>query len=134
MLLAGRCWSFQELGFGGVGVDGIQGAEGVDEGGSGVHGHGYAEGFGDFFFGGTGFEGGVGVEGDAAVATRGDGYGDRDELTDFFAEERVFGIGVRESLVALERIGGEFGEFGNDFGKTCLVRVPIEKQMSLRGG
>jgi len=38
-----------------LGVDGVEGAEGVDESGAGVHGHGHAEGFGDFVFGGAGF-------------------------------------------------------------------------------
>lgn len=85
-----------------MGVDGVEGAERVNEGGAGVHGHSYAEGFGDFLFGGTGFEGGVGVEGDAAIAAGGDGDSDRDELADFLAEERCFGVGGGESLVALE--------------------------------
>jgi hypothetical protein len=78
-LQTGR-WS---LGFAGVGLDGVEGAERVDEGGTGVHGHGDAEGFGDFLFCSAGFEGAVGMEGDTAVAMRGDGYGNGDELTGF---------------------------------------------------
>jgi hypothetical protein len=37
-----------------MGVYGVKGAQRVDEGGAGVHGYGYAEGFGDFFTGGAG--------------------------------------------------------------------------------
>src|SRR5271166_957888 len=111
---------------GGVGVDGVHGAEGVDQGGAGVHGHGYAEGFGDFFLGGAGFEGGFGVEVDATIAAGGDGYGDGDELTGFFAEEGVGFVGVGEGLVALERVGGEFGKAGDGFGEFGFVGGPIE--------
>jgi hypothetical protein len=78
--------------------DGVEGAESVDEGGTGVHGHGDAEGFGDFLFCSAGFEGAVGMEGDTAVATRGDGYHNGDELTGFFAEKGVFGVGGGQSL------------------------------------
>ena len=120
-----RNWSETALGLGGVGVDGVQGTEGVDEGGAGVHGHGYAEGFGDFLLGGAGFESGVGVEGDAAVAASGDGNGDGDELAGFFAEERGFGVGGGEGLVALEGVGGEFGEFGDVGADLFLVVIPI---------
>ena len=116
-----RSWSV------GMGIDGIQGAERVDQSGACVHGHGNAEGFGDFLFGGAGFEGGIGVEGDAAVATHGDGNGNGNELADFLAEERVFGVGGREGLVALERIRRELGEIGNGFGEFGLIVVPIEE-------
>lgn len=113
------------LGLGGVGVDGIEGAEGVDEGSAGVHGHGDAEGFGDFLLGGTGFEGGVGVEGDPAIATQGDSDGD--EFANFCAEKRGFGVGGGKSLIALEGIRGELGEFGNGFGEFGLIGVPVEE-------
>lgn len=87
-----------------MGVDGIQGTEGIDEGDAGIHGHGYAQGFGYFLFCGASFERGIGMKGDAAVASRGYGYGNGDKLTDFFAEQRVLGIGGGESLVALKRV------------------------------
>ena len=110
-----------------MGIDGIQGAERVDQSGACVHGHGNSEGLGYFLFGGAGFEGGIGVKGDAAVATGGDGNGNGNELTDFLAEERVLGVGGREGLVALERIGRELGEIGNGFGEFGLIVVPIEE-------
>lgn len=113
-------------------VDSVHGAEGIDEGGASVHGHGYTEGFGDFFAGGAGFKGGVGVEGDAAVAVRGDGYGDGDELADFFAEVGVGFVGVGENLVALEGVGSQLGELGNDFCELGFVGGPIEHHESLR--
>jgi len=94
------------LEFAGVGIDGVEGAEGIDKGGAGVHGHGNAEGFGDFLFGGAGFEGGVGVKGDAAVAAGGYGNGNGDELAGFFAEERGFGVGGGEGLIAFEGVWG----------------------------
>lgn len=67
------------------------------------------------------------MEGDATVATGGDGNGEGDELTRFFAEERGFGIGGGEGLVALEGVWGEFGEAGDGFGEFGLIGVPIEK-------
>lgn len=103
-----------------MGLHGLEGAEGVDEGGAGVHGHGDAEGFADFLFCGPGFEGGVGMKGDATVTTGGDGYGDGDELADFFAEKRVFGVGGGKGLVTLQRVGRQFGEIGNSFGEFGL--------------
>jgi len=115
------------LGFVGVGIDGVECAEGVDQGGAGVHGHGDAEGFGDFLFGSAGFESSVGVEGDATVAPGSDGNGERDELADFLAKERVFGVGGGEGLVALERVGRELGEFGDGFRELGLIGVPIEE-------
>lgn len=118
--------------WGGVDVDGVHGAKRVDEGGAGVHGHGDAEGFGDLFARGTGFEGGFRVEGDAAITACGDGNGDGDELARFFAEERVGFVGVGEGLVALERIGSEFGEAGDGFDEFGFVRGPIEHHGSLR--
>src|SRR5277367_7040543 len=42
------------LGVCGLGADSVQRAQGVDEGGAGVHGHGNAKGFGDLFLGGAG--------------------------------------------------------------------------------
>ena len=111
-----------------MGVDGVESAEGVDERGAGVHGHGDAQGFGNFLFGGAGFESGIGVESDATVATGGDGDGERDELADLLAEERIFGIGGGEGLIALEGIGRKFGEFGNRFGELGLVIIPVEEQ------
>jgi len=60
----------------GMGVDGVQGAKGVNEGGSSVQGHGDTEGLGNFLLSGTGFEGGVGVESDATIATRGERHGE----------------------------------------------------------
>jgi len=74
-----------------VGVNGVQGAERVDEGGAG-------------------FEGGVGVDSDATVAAGGDGHGQGDELASFFAEVGVFGVGVGEGLVAADRVGCDFHE------------------------
>ncbi len=113
--------------FGGrVGVDGVHGAERVDEGGADVHGHGDTEGFGDFFAGGTGFQGGVGVDSDATVATRGDGNGEGDELADFFAEVRVGGVGVGESLVAADRVGRELHEVSELGADLFLIIIPIE--------
>jgi len=81
-----------------VGVDGVHGAEGIDEGRAGVHGHGYTEGFGDFFPGGAGFKGGVGVKGDAAVAVRGDG-------TAMEMSWRTFSPRWELTLLASERLG-----------------------------
>jgi len=118
------------LGFG-VGIHGVEGAERVDESGSGVHGHGDTEGFGNFLLGGASFEGGVGVEGDAAIAAGRDRNGEGDELADFFAEERGFGVGGGESLVALEGVGREFSEFGDGFGEFGLISVPIEEHRFL---
>lgn len=97
--------------------DGVEGAESVDEGGTGVHGHGDAEGFGDFLFCSAGFEGAVGMEGDTAVATRGDGYHNGDELTGFFRREGSFWSWRRT----------EFGEIRNGFGEFGLISVPIEE-------
>src|ERR1700741_1690918 len=116
----------RRLEFMGVRVDGIEGAEGVDEGGPGVHGHGYAEGFGNFLLGGASFEGGVGVEGDAAITTSGYGYGDRNELTIFFTAERGFSVGVRENLIAFEGVGRKLGEFWDGLGEIGFICVPIE--------
>jgi len=116
-----------------VGVDGVEGAEGVDEGGASVHGHGYTEGFGDFLLGGASFESGVGVEGDATIAAGGYGHGEGDELAGFFAEERGFGIGSGKGLVAFEGIGREFGEIGNGFGEFGLIVDPIEEHGFLLG-
>jgi hypothetical protein len=112
-----------------VGVDGVKGAERVDEGGAGVHGHGDAEGFGDFLLGGAGFKSSVGVDSDAAIAARGDGNSDRDELADFLAEERCFGVGIGKGLVASERVGSEFGEFGDGLHEFSLIGVPIEEHV-----
>jgi hypothetical protein len=58
--------------WGGLGGDGVPCAQGIDEGGDGIHGHGDAECLGDFFFGSASLDGRVRVEGDAAVAVRGD--------------------------------------------------------------
>jgi hypothetical protein len=116
-------------GFWGVGVDRIHGAERVDQGGAGVHGHGHTESFGDFLFGGASFEGSIGVESDATIAARGDGNGDGDKLADLLAEERVLGTGARQRLVALERVGSELGEFGDGFRKFSLLGVPIEEHV-----
>lgn len=116
------------LGFAGVGVDGIEGAERVDEGRSSVHRHGYAQGFGDFLLGGACFESGGGMERDATVAASGDGNGEGDQLAGFFAEKRSFGIGSGEGLVAAERVGGEFGEFRDGFAEPGLISIPIEEQ------
>jgi hypothetical protein len=110
-----------------VGVDGIEGAQRVYEGRAGVHGHSDAKSFGDFLLGGTGLEGSVGVEGNAAIAARGDSYGHRDELAGFFTEERGFGVGRGEDLIALQGVGREFGELGGGFGEFGLIVVPIEE-------
>jgi len=111
---------------GGVGVDGVHGAERVDKGGAGVHGHGDTQGFGDFLAGGAGFQGGVGVDGDATVATCGDGNGEGDELADFFAEVGVGGVGVGESLLAPDRVGRELHEVSELGADLFLIIIPIE--------
>lgn len=108
-------------------IDGIECAEGVDESGAGVHGHGDAEGLRDFLFRGARFEGCVGVKGDATIAASGDSHGKGNELTGFFAEERGFGVSGGEDLVAAERVGRELGEVGDGFGKFGLIIVPIEE-------
>lgn len=102
-----------------MGLDGIEGAEGVDERGTGVHGHSNTEGFGDFLFASASFEGGAGVEGNATVAASDHGHGNGDQLAHFFAEQRVFEVRGGESLVALERVGSEFGEIGNGYGSSA---------------
>ena len=112
-----------------MGVDGIKGAERVDKGGAGVHGHGHTEGFSDFLFGGACFESSVGVESDAAIAARGDGNRDGDKLADFLAEERVLGVGIGKGLVAAERVGRELGEFGDGLREFGLIGVPIEEHV-----
>jgi hypothetical protein len=119
------------LEFVGVGIDGVEGAEGIDKGGASVHGHGNAEGFGDFLFGGAGFEGGVSVEGDASVAAGGNGNGNGDELAGFFAEERGSGVGGGEGLIAFEGVWGELGEIGDGFGEFGLIGVPIKEHFFL---
>jgi hypothetical protein len=57
---------------GGLGGDGVHYAEGIAQGCAGVHGHGHAEGFGNFFFGSSSLEGCVSVKGDATIAARDD--------------------------------------------------------------
>ena len=78
-----------------MGVDRVGGAERIHQGRFGIHGHGYAEGFGDFLLCGAGFEGCVSVEGDAAIAAGGYGYGKRDELAHLLPKERILGVGGR---------------------------------------
>ncbi len=109
-----------------MGGDGVHGAERVDEGGAGVHGHGDTESFRDFFLGGASFKGSVSVEGDATIAARGDSDGHGDELADFFAEKRVGGIGSGKSLIALQRVGREFRELRNEPGEIGLIGVPVK--------
>jgi hypothetical protein len=98
-----RPWQLFSLFWGGLGDDGVHYTEGIDEGCAGVHGHGDAEGFGDFFFGGAGFKGRVGVEHDATIAPGGDGNGEGDELAEL-APERVW-YPLRESGDSLANCG-----------------------------
>ena len=76
--------------------------------------------------GGAGVQGGVGVDGVATVATSGDGYGEGDELADFFAEAGILGVGARESLVAADRVGRELHEVSELGADLFLIIIPIE--------
>ena len=70
-----------------MGGDGLFDAQGVNQGGTCVHSHSHAKGFGDFFFGGASLERCIGVEGNATITVRGNGNGKRDELTSLFAQK-----------------------------------------------
>src|ERR1700730_10265425 len=105
---------------------GVQHAAGIDEGGTGIDRCRDAERFGDLFAGGAVTRRRFGMHGDTAVAPDGDGDCERDQLPDLWPEQIGLLARGAQRLVALDRVGAEFGNFADPDGELLAIGVPIQ--------